>query len=192
MDPTQPSSESSSDSVLPAAADNAEDRISQLEQAKRELEAQLAAAKRTVQEKPLATKPAGQSAPRATGPKATKTTKASQGPRASKKALPTAASLPAAKRAATANAARKPSPSQQNNPDESEPADSGTDSSWLGSRQVPAWAISMIVHLILFLILGLITIAIPATADFAIIAGSQDANEPLEQMAEVDIADELE
>ncbi|MFP6619514.1 MAG: VWA domain-containing protein [Pirellulaceae bacterium] len=186
MDPTQSSPENTSDKVLPASADNTADRVSQLEQAKRELEAQLAAAKRPAQEKPVAEKPAGKTAAQAAVPKGAKA------PQVAKKTLPTAASLPTAKRAATANAPQKSSPPQQDSPDESESADNDTNSWWPGSRQVPAWAISMIVHLILFLILGLITIAIPATADFSLIAGSQDANEPLEQMAEVDIADELE
>jgi hypothetical protein len=188
MDPTQSSPENTSDNVLPAAA---EDRVSQLEQAKRELEAELAAAKQAVQEKPLAARPTRTTVPQPASPKSTKNTTAAKAPKASKKALPAAASLTTAKRAA-GNATLKPPAAQQDSPDESEPADSGTDSWWPGTRQVPAWAISMIVHLILFLTLGLITIAIPATADFAIIAGSQDANEPLEQMAEVDLAEELE
>ena len=181
MDPTQPTPQN----IASKPAANAEQRVSQLEQAKRELEAQLAEAKRAAQEKPLAT------ATPAASPKPKKHKTAPKTPRASKKALPAATSLATAKRDA-GNAPQKPSTTQQDSPEESEAEDSGTGSWWLGSRQVPAWAISMIVHLILFLILGLITIAIPATADFAIIAGSQDTNEPLEQMAEVDLAEELE
>ena len=187
MDPTQPTPETSSSK----AAASAEERVSQLEQAKRELEAQLAEAKRATQEKPLAPAPAAAAASPKTNPQTTKNKTAPRAARASKKTLPTASSLASSKRD-DGNASQKPSTTKQDSPDHSEPGDSSAGSSWLGSRQVPAWAISTIVHLIIFLILGLITIAIPATADFAIIAGSQDTNEPLEQMAEVDLAEELE
>ena len=50
MAPTQPTPENTASE----AATNAEERVSQLEQAKRELEAQLAEAKRAAQEKPVA------------------------------------------------------------------------------------------------------------------------------------------
>ncbi|MCP3694992.1 MAG: hypothetical protein GY917_22525, partial [Planctomycetaceae bacterium] len=183
MDPTQPTPETTSSK----AAANAEERVNQLEQAKRELEAQLAEAKRATQEKPLAAAPAAAAASPKPDPKTPKNKAAPKAARASKKAVPAASS-----KRDTGNASQKPSTTKQDSPDHSEPEDSGAGSSWLGSRQVPAWAISTIVHLIIFLILGLITIAIPATADFAIIAGSQDTNEPLEQMAEVDLAEELE
>ena len=183
MDPTQPTPETTSSK----AAASAEERVNQLEQAKRELEAQLAEAKRATQEKPLAAAPAAAAASPKPDPKTPKNKAAPKAARASKKAVPAASS-----KRDTGNASQKPSTTKQDSPDHSEPEDSGAGSSWLGSRQVPAWAISTIVHLIIFLILGLITIAIPATANFAIIAGSQDTNEPLEQMAEVDLAEELE
>ena len=74
--------------------------------------------------------------------------------------------------------------------DEEPPEESS--SWWSNSRQIPAWAISSMVHLIIFLVLGLLTIAVPATAKFAIIVASEDGNEPLEQMAEVDLSEDLE
>ena len=74
--------------------------------------------------------------------------------------------------------------------DDGEPAEDAGRS--VGVRQLPAWAISMLVHLVLLLVLGLITLVTPSIADFAIIVVTEDGEEPLEQVAEIDLSVDLE
>lgn len=159
-------------------------RIRELEQAKQELEAQLAQAKNT---------------PTKTAPK-TPPKKATRGQTpARKQAVVTAAAAAAASGKSSTSTARQvktrqPADTSQNK--QAETAEGPTTpeggSGWLGTRQVPAWAISMLVHLVLLLVLGLITLAAPSVADYAIIVASEDGEEPLEQMAEIDLSEDLE
>jgi len=74
--------------------------------------------------------------------------------------------------------------------DDEEPAD--VEGRSFGVRQLPAWAISLLVHLALLLVLGLITLVTPSIADFAIIVVTEDGEEPLEQVAEIDLSVDLE
>ena len=162
-------------------------RIRELEQAKQELEAQLAQAKSTPQETPAATPPK-------TRPKKTPTKQAP----VKKQPVVTAAATAASGQSATSPVrqakTRQPSAAAQNKQAETaeEPAPPEGGNGWLGTRQVPAWAISMLVHLVLLLVLGLITLAAPSVADYAIIVASEEGEEPLEQMAEIDLSEDLE
>lgn len=172
-----------------SAAADIDARIRELEKAKQELESQLAQAKNTSQETPATT------APKTSQPK----TAANQAP-VKKQAVVTAvvAATTAAGQQSTAAARQvktrqSPVSAQNKQPetaDETAPTEGGR--GWLGARQVPAWAISMLVHLVLLLVLGLITLAAPSVADYAIIVASDDGEEPLEQMAEIDLSEDLE
>ena len=163
-------------------------RIRELEQAKQELEAQLAQAKGTPQETPAATPPKTQ-------PKKTRT---KQAPVKKQPVVTATAATAASRQSATSTVRqaknRQTSAAAQNKQAETaeEPAPSEGGNGWLGTRQVPAWAISMLVHLVLLLVLGLITLAAPSVADYAIIVASEEGEEPLEQMAEIDLSEDLE
>ena len=74
--------------------------------------------------------------------------------------------------------------------EDEEPAD--VEGRSFGIPQLPAWAISLLVHLALLLVLGLITLVTPSVTDFAIIVVSEDGKEPLEQIAEIDLSVDLE
>ena len=50
----------------------------------------------------------------------------------------------------------------------------------------------MLAHLVLLLVLGLMTLAVPSVADYSIIVASEDGEEALEEMAEIDLAQDLE
>ena len=163
-------------------------RIRELEEAKQALEAQLAQAKSTPQGTPAATAPKTQPQKTPTGAAPVK-----------KQPVVTAAAAATAVAAQQSTVARKTKPRQPLAPaqnkqpetaDETAPSEGG--SGWLGARQVPAWAISMLVHLVLLLVLGLITLAAPSVADYAIIVASEEGEEPLEQMAEIDLSEDLE
>ena len=164
-------------------------RIRELEKAKQELESQLAQAKSTSQETPATT--------------ASKTSQ--QKPAASQAPVKKQATVSAVAAATTAvgqqstAAARQvktrqsPVSAQTKQPETADgSAPTEGNRGWLGARQVPAWAISMLVHLVLLLVLGLITLAAPSVADYAIIVASDDGEEPLEQMAEIDLSEDLE
>ena len=164
-------------------------QIRELEEAKQALEAQLAQAKSTPQGTPAAAAPKTRPQKDPTAPAPVK-----------KQPVVTAvaAATTAVGQKSTA-AARKAKPRQPVAPtqnkqaeaaDETAPSEGGN--GWLAARQVPAWAISMLVHLVLLLVLGLITLAAPSVADYAIIVASEDGEEPLEQMAEIDLSEDLE
>ena len=163
-------------------------RIRELEEAKQALEAQLAKAKSTPQGTLAATAPKTRPQKTPTGPAPVK-----------KQPVVTAAVAATTVAAVQSTVARKTKPTQPLAPaqnkqpetaDETAPSEGG--SGWLGARQVPAWAISMLVHLVLLLVLGLITLAAPSVADYAIIVASEEGEEPLEQMAEIDLSEDLE
>ncbi len=163
-------------------------RIRELEQAKQELEAQLAQAKSAPPETPTATAPKKRPQESTTGQAPAKK------PVVTTVVAATTASgqqsTPATRKAKTKQPSAPTQSSQPETAEEAAPPKGG--SGWLGTRQVPAWAISMLVHLVLLLVLGLITLAAPSVADYAIIVASEDGEEPLEQMAEIDLSQDLE
>ncbi len=167
-------------------------RIRELEQAKQELEAQLAEAKTTPLQSPAPT------SPKKTPKKQPAPSRANQSS-AKGQAVVAAAATRANRTKGSVNTtapARSTQPPVDSDNNGSKPAEEPTAAEggrrWFGSRQVPAWAISMLVHLVLLLVLGLITLAVPAVTDYSIIVASEDGEEALEEMAEIDLAQDLE